>query len=843
MKSKMSGGSVLDFFSLFDAIDLGIIVVNKNHEVVVWNDWVIKYSLIDLDDALSRSIRHLFQDIPPVLLQMVDDTLSTGGSTCLSSHEHNYPLALYSSSANKQADKRIFQKISIRRLLMDGEFLCVIQIIDVTQEKERAIALKNQAQELKSLADDSKEKEIELSLIIDNSLDAIIRLNEKGHIINFYPSASKMFGYKEGEVINTLFSSLLLSPYDVEFEQFFDLWQETENTNIDGHAKALKNNQEVFDSEITINPVMSHGEVHFIMTVKDVSERKKVQDALYREKEQAEITLSSIDDGVITTDIIGRINFLNPAGEALIGSTLEQVKNKPITQVLNIQSELVELPTLTCISSGVKVESAEGDELILDDGSVIVLHQVATPIHNQVGDVVGSVLIFRDVSKSHRLANRLTWQASHDELTQLINRREFERQLEGALESARNEEFVHCLCFMDLDKFKSVNDTCGHAAGDELLKQLADIFRSKVRSADLLARLGGDEFAIILTQCHLEPAIEVAEKIRRAVDEFRFVWEGRSFQVGISIGLMIIDESSPNVGDVFVAADSACYAAKEAGRNRVNIYRQDDEEIVQRKGQTQWLVQLQEALDQDRFQLNYQAIMPIQDTDGATHYEILLRMIDDKGNIVPPGAFIPAAERYQMMGKIDRWVIKNTFDWMDNYWEKNDKEVFAINLSGQSIADTSLLDEIKEWIGQSSFDPKHLSFEITETAAISNLKVAQHFINDLKSLGCGFALDDFGSGLSSFGYLKNMPVDYLKIDGIFIRDIVSDPIDRAMVEAIHNVGRVLKLKTIAEFVENEDIIEILKEIGVDYAQGYCLDRPKPLPDKGTLSRCISTEVA
>ncbi len=830
MNQQVSDQSVLDFFTLFDAVDVGIIVVNKHHEIVVWNDWVVNFSFKELEDTLSKSLSSVFPDIPMRLSQVIKDALESGMSSYLSERFNKYPLPLFSTKDDKNQDNRIYQKISVRPFQLNKEGMCVIQISDVTHDAQRTLALREQAKELQALADGAKEKQNELSSIIDNSLDAIIRLNQSGRIISFYKSASNMFGYQENDILGKAFSTILPNPYNKEFDRFFQTGEETETINVDGQAKAIKQSGEIFHCEITINPLLNFGEVQFIITIKDVTERTIVQAALHQQKEQAEITLSSIADGVITTDVIGRINYINPAAELLVGVTSDEVKNKLISKVLDIKSETSELPTLTCIKEGIRVESTNGDEMIAPDGNMIVIHQLASPIHNVVGDVIGSVLIIRDVSKSHRLASRLTWQASHDELTQLINRREFERQLEGAIQSARNENAEHSLCFMDLDKFKAVNDTCGHAAGDELLKQLSDIFRSKIRGADLLARLGGDEFGIILTKCGLEHAKKVAEQIRVAVEEYRFIWDGRSFQVGVSIGLVSVDVTTPDVDEVFVASDSACYAAKEAGRNRVHVYSPDDAEIAQRQGEAQWLVQLQAALDEDRFQLFYQPIVPIQDKNGIIHYEILLRMLDEKGQIIPPGAFIPSAERYQMMSKIDRWVIKHTFAWMDKYWKKNDKEIFAINLSGQSIADPLLLEDIKTWLANSTFAPENISFEITETAAISNLKMAQKFIDDLKRVGCGFALDDFGSGLSSFAYLKNMPVDFLKIDGVFIRDIANDAIDKAMVEAIHNVGNVLNLKTIAEFVEDDDIIQILEKIGVDYAQGYGIDRPKPLPN-------------
>ena len=379
-----------------------------------------------------------------------------------------------------------------------------------------------------------------------------------------------------------------------------------------------------------------------------------------------------------------------------------------------------------------------------------------------------------------------------------------------------------------------VNDTCGHAAGDELLRQLADIFRTRIRGADTLARLGGDEFAIILSECELGPAVNVAENIRAAVEDFRFGWQDQSFQVGVSIGLVLVDRNSPDLDEVFKAADSACYAAKDAGRNRVHIYSPDDVEITNRQGEAHWLVRIQNALDENRFELHYQPILPIADDSDPVHYEILIRMQSEEGELIPPGAFISSAERYQLMSKIDLWVIERLFSWIEAHWDHRAPAVFAINLSGQSLADESLLYRVKQLIDEHAIAAEHICFEITETAAISNLSQAQLFMDELRDLGCRFALDDFGSGLSSFAYLKSLRVDYLKIDGAFVKDMVEDDIDRAMVESIHNIGSVLKLRTIAEFVEDDAILQALRELGVDFAQGYGIARPRALPREGRM---------
>ncbi|MFA7318291.1 MAG: EAL domain-containing protein [Sulfuricella sp.] len=432
---------------------------------------------------------------------------------------------------------------------------------------------------------------------------------------------------------------------------------------------------------------------------------------------------------------------------------------------------------------------------------------------------------------------RLSYQASHDALTGLVNRREFERRLERALAIARESGRMYALCYLDLDQFKIVNDTCGHVAGDELLRQLTLLLQSKVRDTDTLARLGGDEFGVLLDNCPPQQAEFVADLLRQTVKDFHFVWKEQSFAIGVSIGLVTINQDTGSLDVVLSCADAACYAAKDKGRNRVHLYREEDGDLVQRQGEMNWVARITHAIEENRFRLYYQTIMPLQEPDHeGKHFEILLRLIDDDGQIVPPMAFIPAAERYNLMPSIDRWVVSSAFGL---YWkvfpeciksEEKKCHTFTVNLSGPSLCDEHFLEFIKRQFALYKVPYKHVCFEITETAAITNLTKATDFISELRSHGCRFSLDDFGSGLSSFTYPKNMQVDYLKIDGSFVRDMVDDAIDEAMVSSINQVGHVIGLKTIAEFVENDAVLEKLREMGVDFAQGYGIEHPKPLED-------------
>jgi len=426
--------------------------------------------------------------------------------------------------------------------------------------------------------------------------------------------------------------------------------------------------------------------------------------------------------------------------------------------------------------------------------------------------------------------NKLIYQAKHDALTGLVNRREFEHRVERLLVTVKQDKDEHALCFMDLDQFKVVNDTCGHVAGDELLRQLGSVLQNTVRHRDTLARLGGDEFGVLMEHCSLDDAHRVAISLQKAIQSYQFLWEERSFKVGVSMGLVPITSVTINLTELLKDADAACYMAKDKGRNCIHLYHTEDTEIAQRHGEMQWVVKINQALEEDMFCLYAQAIVPL-DGSAEQHYELLLRMVDSKGKIIPPGAFLPAAERYDLIEKLDTWVIENAFSLLTaNPLFLKQVHFISINLSGQSLAKQEFLTFIISELDKSGIDAEKICFEITETSAISNLNSARKFISTLKGLGCQFALDDFGSGLSSFAYLKNLPVDYLKIDGMFVKDIVDDPIDHAMVKSINEIGHVMGMQTIAEFVENDEIKAMLREIGVDYAQGYGIGKPQPFDE-------------
>lgn len=571
-----------------------------------------------------------------------------------------------------------------------------------------------------------------------------------------------------------------------------------------------------------------------------IQQNKHMSKKLEREKQRVQVTLDCIADAVITTDADGFIVSMNPVAELLTGAFESLVIGKSVSttfQIIDEQSQMpLECPVHTCLGRGDVISNDLDHVLVSSTGQRYSITDSVAPIKNDDDEILGAVLVFRDVSHSRALSAELTWQAQHDPLTGLANRRAFENRMKMLLEQLKRKAAKqhHYLLYLDLDQFKVVNDTCGHDAGDELLRQLVVVLQQHLRKTDLLARLGGDEFGVIIESCGAEIVYQISNNLRQAVQDFRFGWQTQSFKVGVSIGIAAITGFEAKAAEVLSAADAACYVAKQQGRNRVHFHALDESDSSAQQKEMQWIAKIQAALDSNRFVLFAQSIQNIQDsTLMARHYEILVRMVGDDKQLIPPGAFLPAAERFNLVASLDRWVVDNLISTLMKKAAKGadlQNMMFSINLSGASMSDDGFLSNIVQILDKLPFSPKNLCFEITETAAISNLTNATKFLTVLREKGCKIALDDFGSGLSSFVYLKSLPIDYLKIDGQFIKDIVVNPINKAVVETINNLGHVMGLETIAEFVEDDDIVKILQDLGVNYAQGYGLHKPCPLSD-------------
>lgn len=575
----------------------------------------------------------------------------------------------------------------------------------------------------------------------------------------------------------------------------------------------------------------------------DITEHTLQEIMIAESKELAEVTLSSIGDAVITTDPQGKTRYLNRMAEQLTGWTTQLALGLDIWDTMPLIDEQTGAPlehvAVKCLHQRQAIGTSAHTSLVTRDGRQIAVEDCAAPIWSRDGEMLGAVVVFRDVSHERKLSQQLSWQATHDHLTGLINRRHFEQLVAGALHTAKEQGHVHALLYLDLDQFKIINDTCGHSAGDLLLQMLAKLLQSQMRDSDILARLGGDELGVLLPHCPMEHARQVGEQLRQSIRDFHFAWDSRSYELGVSIGMVEINQDSKSLSELLIAADQACYLAKEQGRNRIHVYQEADVMLAQRRGEMLWIARLKEAFEQQYFRLYAMPIVHLRE-GLESHDEVLLRIRNSKGDLILPGAFIPAAERYDMMISIDRWVIRAVCAHIESVRDslapvealveqrRRAPALYSINLSGMSLADAGLQDYITEQFVQYAIAPEQVCFEITETAVIANLPKAQIFMQQLKALGCRFSLDDFGAGFSSFGYLKALPVDYLKIDGVFVRDIATNAINRAMVKAINEVGHVMGLKTVAEYVEDEATLAIIRELGVDYAQGYAVGSLRPL---------------
>ncbi len=567
---------------------------------------------------------------------------------------------------------------------------------------------------------------------------------------------------------------------------------------------------------------------------------------LEAEKERAEVTLHSIGDAVITTNVQGEVEYMNHIAESLTNWGLHQARGLPVQDVYRILDHETREPlhnlVEVCLSHGTAIKKSMITLLSKCDHEREIESSMS-PITDNGGNIQGIVIVFHDETEKRHMEHIIRHQATHDALTGLANRNEFDRQLSEHIYDARHKENQqHILCYLDLDRFKLVNDTSGHDAGDELIRQVTRLLQSCLRAGDVIGRLGGDEFGIILENCTSEGGKQIAQKIIDIINDFQFKWDNQIFTIGVSIGMVAINSDSTDSLEVMKLADVACYTAKDAGRNRVYEYQHEDAAMAKRQEEMRWASRISHALDNNKIVLYAQEIRSLQHSETQQHLEILVRMLDDSGEIITPNAFIPAAERYNLMCDVDRYIISNVFYMIS----KNDHLdcMYSINLSGNSLNDENIADYIRNKITEYHISPDKLCFEITETAAISNIYKTRKFISDIRELGCKFSLDDFGSGLSSFEYLKNLPVDYLKIDGCFVRDMVNNKTDHAMVAAINEIGHVMGISTIAEFAENENIIQTLKEIGVDFVQGYGVHRPAPLEEiisqqLGTINQYIA----
>jgi diguanylate cyclase (GGDEF)-like protein/PAS domain S-box-containing protein len=676
----------------------------------------------------------------------------------------------------------------------------------------------------KALLHTSEEK---FSMALEVSPDAVVitRLAD-GKILEVNDACTRLTRYQRHELIGK--TTLELNMYGVDDRKNIVSRLKKEGKYINLESILRRKDGKVLNTLSSAVLIEMKGESCIFGIVHDITKRKKREIALKESENRFRALYDANPAMFFTLNRDNMIVSVNEFGAEKLGYRVEElIGRSKMDMILYEDIDTYRNNIETCFLDSKNTHNWEIRK-VKNNGSIIWSKETARLVVD-IDETKKLLVVSEDITEAHKLSQQLSYQASHDALTGLVNRREFEIRLERLIHESEGSGEEHALCYLDLDQFKVINDTCGHLAGDELLRQLGELFKSKVRKKDTLARLGGDEFAVLMENCSLKQAQRVANDLRELVEEFHFVWIDKRFSIGASIGLVPIDDSGDNTAtDILSAADASCYAAKDAGRNRVHIYHPEDIDLAIHRGQMQWVSRIEHALEEDRFCLYLQPIVSLSEEDeDKKHFECLIRMIDENGKIILPGAFLPAAERYDLSTKIDRWVFESTYAWLEKRSGKSKGLTFcSINLSGHSLSNEEFLQFIVKKLDDGNVLPSNICFEITETVAISRLSNAIRFMEVLKNKGCFFALDDFGSGVSSFGYLKNLAVDYLKIDGMFVRDMVHDPIDLEMVRSINEIGHVMGKKTIAEFVENKEILGRLKELGVDYAQGYHMGKPK-----------------
>lgn len=702
-------------------------------------------------------------------------------------------------------------EISLVFEYMDGELLVCAYVRDITERTREANI--NAA----------------LQFALEHAMDAIYLYDRTGNIYFANQSACRDLGYTLDELRVMNVRDLELNFSEVANSLVWEQRDPARSIPNVGHHR--RKDGTTFPVEVLVSAA-DIGEREFAVAfVRDISERVAAQRALEEQEERFRVITDTSPVAMLTTYVDeGRIQYANRQVARLFGRHRDELLQEEVS-TLFLQRGIGQ-DVIREVVSGREIQNREVE--LFGGGREPVWVSLSTRVVELQGRRL-CCCVMMDVTEARELSNQLSYHATYDDLTGLVNRREFEDRLQEVIDLSTHLQNDNVLCYLDLDQFKIINDTCGHMAGDEMLRQLARVLHESVRQDDTLARLGGDEFAILLENCSMENAEHVANKVRANIQDYRFTWEEKTFAISASMGLVPIATEAETITDVLRRADTACYAAKDAGRNRIHISRFDDEELEYRHGEMQWISRINDALDQNALELWHQQIRPASSprrTDEHDHFELLVRMRSREGDIIMPGVFLPAAERYDLAPRIDRWVIREAFQWFARHPEEASKlSCCAINLSGQTLGESEFLNELVGLLANAAISPHQLCFEITETAAISNLSSATQFMHTLRELGCSFSLDDFGSGLSSFAYLKNLPVDYVKIDGFFVKDVITDRVDLAMVKAINDMAHALGKLTVAEFVEDKAILDCLVELGVDFVQGYGIAVPGPLESR------------
>jgi diguanylate cyclase (GGDEF)-like protein/PAS domain S-box-containing protein len=692
----------------------------------------------------------------------------------------------------------------------------------------------NQLFEALHTRDELAKKREDLFKDLANTMPEVVLVHDD-KVLFANREAGKLLGIEPEELIGADVTDLIRPAYRRRASAIIQQQLEGKTGGVRYELQLIDGEERTRWAEATGMRMRYRGKTVIVTIARDVTYRKSVEATLSRGRDQAQITLESLSEGLITADVNGNIDYMNAAAVTLTGASQDKAIGQPFGEIVKLVDEGDNRdlgdPVSRTLAMRKRVSMGRRALLMPVNGSgEVSIEATASPIFKPDGEMSGAVLIMRDVGELRGLTREMSYQASHDALTGLVNRREFERQIDVALDGAQAESEHHVLCYMDLDRFKVVNDTCGHLAGDNMLREVAALLREQVRDSDIVARLGGDEFALLLTGCPLEKACQIADDVCTAVRNYHFVWQDRIFDVGISIGLVEINQQSTSIEDVLSAADSACYVAKQQGRGRVHVYSARDEEAARQRGEIHWLRKLQSAIRDETFVLLEQPIISVAGRiPRGPAVEVFVRLDDEEDGLISPYEFMRAAERYQLSGAIDRWVVQTTLASVANGAIRlPDERSVAINLFGQTMADDDFLDFVVDALDHSKVDPEKICFEVTEQAVLHDLDHSRRFIGVLHGMGCSFALDDFGSDVGSLASLKGLEIDFLKLDGIYTRDLVSDSVSQEVVSSVTRMAHAVGFKVIAEQVEDQVSFDGLRDLGVNFIQGNYVEEPRVL---------------
>ncbi len=812
--------------AVLDGQDLGIIVLDARLRIRCWNKWLAEWSGIDAGDVCGRSFDTLFASlVGSDFAQAIDYALFQNRFTCWTQQVDPARLDQIESIMAGAHRELPLHRVSFTPIeLPEMGDCCLVQIAEAPYDPIAAKERKVQSPEALVA------RQGQFPAYLESSRIPLLLLDNQYLILEANKALQTLFGYsleqlrqKPVRVLLPEISTDLGADLNVALE---NIARDDGASVVDGataSGESLRLLADCFRSVANSS--------QYVLSFQDITLQSVNLEALFHQRKLLSTVFSQVVDGILMVDKHGVVEHINRIAMELLGVN-DSRPNLYIDDLMELVDEggdVVASPCLAALVRGREVSVAENTLLKVGGQQPIQVVATATPLRNRVNEITGAVLVFRSVSEARRISTKLTWQATHDPLTQLGNRRYLENEILRSIDAAHLDDSTHTLLYIDLYNFSVVNDSCGHNAGDELLCQFARMLEKQAGPKDVVARIGNDEFAMLLNDRSVDESRELAEQLLWQIKQFSFPWGERRLKVGASIGAKVIDRSTTSEIDVLVAAGTSCVSAKDSGRNRIHFqYR--SVEVAERQSVAQWIPIISEALEEDRFVLYCQPIVPVDNNGphGQGHFEILVRMVDRDGNIVPPGKFIPAAEHYGLVEDIDRWVLDKIFAHLQQHPDSGHR--FAVNLSGNTVCDEDLKDYIIGQFDSTGVNPQRLQFEVTETAAIRHFDRAMSLIHALKDKGCFFSLDDFGSGLSSLGYLKELPVDYLKIDGSFIRNMELNEVDYSMVSTINHLGHIMGIATVAECVENPTQLSMLQEIGIDYAQGYLIAKPMPLAD-------------